>query len=177
MQNFPRPYITVFCGLLLSLLICGQAANALPVYAQKEQKQCSYCHASGTPGTKDPVTGEKQPATLNSRGDYYAAHDHTFNGYKIEINAPKAAPAMAFKFLWKEEFTDLPRRIGVGDVTGDGTPRLVMLHEKLDNKNGFRPDGAKMGWQNVRERIRGRNASPRRTNCKLGNSRARVIPP
>ena len=38
-----------------------------------------------------------------------------------------------FTFQWKEEFTDLPRRIGVGDVTGDGTVRLVMLNEKPDN--------------------------------------------
>ena len=46
--------------------------------------------------------------------------------------APAAKPPV-FTFQWKEEFTDLPRRIGVGDVTGDGTVRLVTLNEKPDN--------------------------------------------
>ena len=125
---------------LLAVLLAGSlpAVYALPEYTQREQKACSYCHTSATPGAKDPATGEKQTATCNSRGNYYAAHNHTFEGYKIETNAPKIAPSIAFQFVWKEEFADLPRRIGVGDVTGDGVPRLVMLHEKPDSKTTSR---------------------------------------
>ena len=48
--------------------------------------------------------------------------------------APSAIP-LVFKFVWKEEFTDRPRRIAVGDVTGDGATRLVTLNEKPDDKN------------------------------------------
>ena len=42
---------------------------AKPEYAKKEAKACGYCHmTAGKP-------------ELNAAGDYYAAHDHSLNGY------------------------------------------------------------------------------------------------
>ena len=53
---------------------------------------------------------------------------------KSLIAQTKPAPKPpVFTFAWKEEFTDLPRRIGIGDVTGDGIIRLVTLNENPDN--------------------------------------------
>ena len=57
----------------------------------------------------------------------------SFRGLNSFAQTKPAAKPPVFTFQWKEEFTDLPRRIGVGDVTGDGTVRLVTLNEKPDN--------------------------------------------
>jgi len=42
---------------------------AKPEYAKKEGKSCNFCHV--TAGKPD----------LNAAGDYYAAHDHSLQGY------------------------------------------------------------------------------------------------
>ena len=52
---------------------------------------------------------------------------------EAQVKIADAVKPPVFTFQWKEEFTDLPRRMGIGDVTGDGTVRLVTLNEKPDN--------------------------------------------
>ena len=44
-------------------------SQATPEYAKKEGKGCTYCHVAA--GKKD----------LNDGGKYYAAHDHSLEGY------------------------------------------------------------------------------------------------
>jgi hypothetical protein len=41
-------------------------------------------------------------------------------------------PRTNFRFQWKADFTDKPRRMAVADVIGDGKLRLITLHEKPD---------------------------------------------
>jgi len=52
-------------GLLLNVSV----SSAKPDYTKKEKKPCTYCHTS---------TGSKE---LNDAGKYYAAHDHSLEGY------------------------------------------------------------------------------------------------
>jgi hypothetical protein len=60
------PAAVVFAGLLgLTSVTYGK-----PEYTKKEKKACTYCH------TKQ---GDKE---LNDAGKYYAAHDHSLDGYK-----------------------------------------------------------------------------------------------
>jgi hypothetical protein len=50
-------------------LASATPSYAKPEYAKKEGKACGYCHmTAGKP-------------ELNAAGDYYAAHDHSLNGY------------------------------------------------------------------------------------------------
>jgi hypothetical protein len=119
-------------GLLLLLALPGTAL-ARPEYAAKETKACLYCHRSPTPGAANPRTGVRETTERNPRGLYYAAHNHTFQGYQELAVMGKESPPV-FHLAWKEELRDLPRRALAADVVGDGTVRLVTLNEQAENK-------------------------------------------
>lgn len=53
-------------GLLINLNI----GSAKPEYTKKEKKGCTYCHVAAN--SKE----------LNDAGKYYAAHDHSLEGYE-----------------------------------------------------------------------------------------------
>lgn len=58
-----------------AVLAAGLALNVSPVtakpdYAKKEKKGCTFCHVAA--GKKD----------LNDAGKYYAAHNHSLEGYE-----------------------------------------------------------------------------------------------
>lgn len=56
----------------------AQKAEALPPYAAKEGKPCTYCHQTPAGGVR------------NYRGVFYAANDHTFKGFDDAAEAKKA---------------------------------------------------------------------------------------
>ena len=58
-------------GLVLGggILLNVSVSPAKPDYTKKEKKGCTYCHTSN--GSKE----------LNDAGKYYAAHDHSLEGY------------------------------------------------------------------------------------------------
>ena len=69
MRNFVKlilPGVVVTAGLLLTVTV----SSAKPEYTKKEKKSCTYCHTSAT--SKE----------LNDAGKYYAAHDHSLEGYQ-----------------------------------------------------------------------------------------------
>jgi hypothetical protein len=53
-------------GLLLNVT----PSSAKPDYTKKEKKACTYCHTAAN--SKE----------LNDAGKYYAAHDHSLEGYQ-----------------------------------------------------------------------------------------------
>jgi len=57
-------------GLALCALVAS-SARALPKYATKEKKPCSFCHTAKAGG------GRRTTA-----GDWYKTHNHTFAGWK-----------------------------------------------------------------------------------------------
>ena len=59
-------------------LFTARAAWALPKFAQKEDRPCSYCHVNPSGGGK-----------RNAAGAWYEAHGFSFKGYA----PPRAAPA------------------------------------------------------------------------------------
>lgn len=120
----------LFPTLLLLVGVVG-VASAKPEYARKEQRACAFCHNSPSPGAIDPLTKMRNTTERNSRGTYYEKHNHTFEGYKVDV---KARITLNFQYRWMQEFSDLPRRIAVSDVTGDGKPRLITLHEAKAGK-------------------------------------------
>ncbi len=119
--------------LTLVGLGASRAAWARPEYARREAKACQYCHVNSSPGYADPQTGVRNPTTRNDRGKYYQAHGLSFAGYQELAVMGKQAPPV-FHFAWKEDLPDQPRRMGVGDVKGDGVARLVTLNESLERK-------------------------------------------
>jgi len=102
------------------ILMATSAAYARPAYATKEGKACTYCHVKAG------------KAELNARGNYYAEHNLSFAGYSEEkamgggAEAKKTGPP-AFVPVWKMELPGTVDRIGVGDVAGEKTPKLVVL--------------------------------------------------
>jgi hypothetical protein len=69
MRTFHRIAIAgsvLACGLLLNVTV----GSAKQEYTKKESKPCTYCHVKA--GSKE----------LNDAGKYYAAHDHSLEGYK-----------------------------------------------------------------------------------------------
>jgi len=108
-------------------------ASARPEYARKEGVACQYCHVNGSPGSLDSLTGKRQSTMRNERGIYYGTHNHSFAGFVDNANTVKNLKP-TFRYVWKEEFKTLPRRVAVADVTGDGKPRLISLNEKEGNK-------------------------------------------
>ncbi len=56
--------------LMAGFLAFTSATYGKPEYAKKEKKACTFCHVK---------TGDKE---LNEAGKYYAAHDHSLDGFK-----------------------------------------------------------------------------------------------
>jgi glutathione peroxidase len=79
--------------LALALIIVGARATAYPAFAQKEKKECVYCHV-------------KPGGARNFRGLYYKAHDNSFKdfdnvyeaklaGVSADTKGPDAVPTVA----------------------------------------------------------------------------------
>ena len=104
-----------------------QNAFAKPEYAEREGKACQYCHVESNPGKVDGKTGKRFSTERGEKGLYYGNHNHSFAGYvtKVVVN-----PLPKLTYAWQEVCTDLPTRVAVADVTGDGVLRLISLHEK-----------------------------------------------
>lgn len=98
--------------IALLTIAAANPALARPVYAMKEGKRCSHCHINARGG------GPRNP-----RGEYYAAHNHSFQGFD------EAKVMTLLKPSWTDTVPSTTLRIGVGDVTGDGARRLVLLGE------------------------------------------------
>jgi hypothetical protein len=64
--KFIIPAIVVTAGLLMTV----STSSAKPEYTKKEKKACTYCHTAAN--SKE----------LNDAGKYYAAHDHSLEGYQ-----------------------------------------------------------------------------------------------
>ena len=68
MRNFMKlslPGAVLAAGILLNV----STGSAKPEYTKKEGKACAFCHVK---------TGSKE---LNDAGKYYAAHNHSLDGY------------------------------------------------------------------------------------------------
>lgn len=65
-------------ALAAMLLSVTSAAFALPKYAQKEKKDCAFCHTN-------PKGGGKRTGA----GEWYKAHNHTLAGFKDPAAKPK----------------------------------------------------------------------------------------
>jgi hypothetical protein len=63
--------------LTAGFLVCNISSYGKPAYAAKEKKQCIFCHEKADPTHKDVMA-----KNLNEAGKYYAAHDHSLDGYK-----------------------------------------------------------------------------------------------
>jgi hypothetical protein len=119
-----RPLLVIF-----GLAVLCTPALARPEYARKEGKPCQYCHRYDAPGSVNPDTKVRATTERNQRGTYYETHNHTFEGYsELSVMGAKSPPV--FHLLWQETMADDARRLGVGDVAGDGKPRLVVLSAK-----------------------------------------------
>jgi len=60
------PAVVLSTGLLFN----ASTSWAKPEYTKKEKKSCTFCHV--TASSKE----------LNDAGKYYAAHDHSLDGYQ-----------------------------------------------------------------------------------------------
>lgn len=119
---------------IASFTAFSAVAYAKPEYARAENKNCNFCHVSGSPGAFDSIMKQLQPTTRNNRGMYYETHNHSFVGYKV-TRLPQER--LLARFVWGEEHDDLPRRMAVGDVKGDGKPRFITLHETPEGKGSI----------------------------------------
>jgi len=63
--------------LTAGFLVCNISSYGKPAYAAKEKKQCTFCHEKSVPTDKEAMA-----KNLNDAGKYYAAHDHSLDGYK-----------------------------------------------------------------------------------------------
>jgi len=63
--------------VILLLLYAPSLTSARPEYAVKESRNCPYCHS------------RDGPPQLNEIGAYYAAHNHSLQGY---VPSPKTSP-------------------------------------------------------------------------------------
>ena len=133
MSHLPNPLFAAVAAACFAVCLAS-SAHAKPEYARKEGVACQYCHISGSPGSLDAFTGKRQSTDRNARGIYYGAHNHSFQGYVDAASPTRPAVGPSFHYVWKEEFKTFPRRAAVGDVTGDGKPRLILLNEKPDDK-------------------------------------------
>ena len=61
--------------VLTGILVCTTATYGKQEYAKKEKKNCVFCHAK-------VEAKEAMPKNLNDAGKYYAAHDHSLDGYE-----------------------------------------------------------------------------------------------
>ena len=64
------PAILVLTGIVLGTT----ATYGKQEYAKKEKKSCVFCHAK-------VEAKEAMPKNLTDAGKYYAAHDHSLDGY------------------------------------------------------------------------------------------------
>ena len=64
------PVIVVLTGIL----VCTSATYGKPEYAKKEKKNCVFCHAK-------VEAKEGMSKNLTDAGKYYAAHNHSLDGY------------------------------------------------------------------------------------------------
>jgi len=94
-------------------------ASALPQFAEKEHKPCSYCHYN--PGGGGP---------LNANGKYYKSHNFSFAGYNdqkvLDSNDSSASPSC--KLTWKMNVADNTQAALSGVFTDDHQPMLVLLN-------------------------------------------------
>ncbi len=91
-------------------------AVGVPVYSIQTGKPCIYCHNS--------AKGEG----LNNRGVYYRTNRSSFRGYdELKVMGRFSAPLL--EVGWKETLPATARKMGIGDTTGDGKPRFVLLSE------------------------------------------------
>jgi hypothetical protein len=60
--------------VLTGILVCTTATFGKAEYAKKEKKNCVFCHAK-------VEAKEAMPKNLTDAGKYYAAHDHSLDGY------------------------------------------------------------------------------------------------
>ena len=63
--------------LTAGFLVCNISSYGKPTYAAKEKKTCTFCHEKAVPTDK-----ELMAKNLNDAGKYYAAHEHSLDGYK-----------------------------------------------------------------------------------------------
>lgn len=118
--------------LILYILICflfiieTKNAEATVQYAEREQKPCSYCHISPTPGLYDSAANKNASVDCNARGIYYETHNLSFAGY-VEKSIEAMTPKSPFKFGWVQELRGHAERIAAADVKGDGMMRLLTL--------------------------------------------------
>jgi len=80
-------------------------ACARPEYAQKEKKDCAFCHVSQTGG-----------GPRNAHGQYYERNSKSLKGLPLELRP-----------LWKMEAPAETRRVAVGDVLTPKKPSLLLL--------------------------------------------------
>ncbi len=94
-------------------------ASALPQFAAREHKPCSYCHYN--PGGGGP---------LNAHGKYYKSHNFSFAGYDdqkvLDTNDSSASPSC--KLTWKMNVADNTQAALSGVLTDDHQPMLVLLN-------------------------------------------------
>jgi hypothetical protein len=64
-------------AILAGFVFCATTSFGKPAYATKEKKACTFCHAKSEPANKEAMA-----KNLNDAGKYYAAHDHSLDGYK-----------------------------------------------------------------------------------------------
>jgi len=111
-------------GFLLGFIsVVAFPAYAWPKYAEKEQKDCIYCHVSKSGGKR------------NATGTYYRNHDHSFTDFAETSAVTSAQPAKktgppTFKEAWSVELPAATTRVTVADVFGDKKPRLLALAGK-----------------------------------------------
>ena len=60
-----------------ALMFWSTSSFGKPEYAKKESQKCAYCHSK----MATPDAMKKDP-NLTDAGKYYAAHNHSLDGYK-----------------------------------------------------------------------------------------------
>lgn len=93
------------CLSTLMLVLAAGPSLARPEYAEKEKRECAYCHVNPAGG------GER-----NARGKHYASHGYSLKGLPVE-----------FKLLWKLSAPAETRRAALGDVLGTKKPQVLLL--------------------------------------------------
>jgi hypothetical protein len=76
MRKLTLPFAILVSGLWINTI----PLRAIPEYTDKEKKECAFCHPFG------------DLFTLNDAGQYYAEHDHSFEGYEDPTAPPKPEP-------------------------------------------------------------------------------------
>jgi hypothetical protein len=71
--KFALPVAMVAAGFML----WTTTGFGKPEYAKKESQKCTFCHSKV--GTPDAM---KKDPSLTDAGKYYAAHNHSLDGYK-----------------------------------------------------------------------------------------------